>query len=682
MKRILISTAIYILGISLLQAQSADVLQGASTFTSNPSESSISIVHSQEARGIVTTPGTAGIFDIQFAAFLDSAVSASSGFVGVAWTGTEWWVSKFSKDSLFTLSPSGVLTSAFRIPGVGTTTSGVRSMTFDGTYLYMADNTSIIKKVDPITKALVSTINVSSIGFNARSITYCPASNNNAGGFWISNFGSPLVEVDLTGTVLTSIPQSIHTLVGVYGIAYDELSPGGPFLWAFDQTATGTQANLVRLQLPQGAPTFVNHNVNGDVGLLTPSGATAGGLFITDSFVPGEFTIAGVLQDTTCDILFAYELDSASQIANDLAVDSLRWQPAYTIIPDQQIVPFSFGVILGNKGANSLPAVGATASVFQGGSQLFSAATGTSSLSAGASVFLVPAQTWTPTSIGNYRVQMACNTGGVTDQNPFNDTASFSIVISDTVMARDNNVVNGALGIGNGITGILGQVFTLQTSDAITSVSFRVNTPTVGDTTRVVVYSVAGGLPSTLIGRSGFHIFSSAAAGWITLKVSNLAGGPLTLVPGTYYFGLEEYSDNVSLSTSNFNWRPNTTFISFPGASTQWATNESFGFRRVFLLRINSGNLTTGLEAAGNATYPVLFPNPGSDYLEIATERAVEEVFLMDASGKVLDRRVAGTSENHRLVTSKWADGSYLVRVVFKDGSIWQRPWIKTAGRD
>lgn len=682
MKRILIFT-IFCLHITCsVYAQSADVVPGATPFFTQAADATFSIGDLQGQKGIITAPGTTALFDVQFTAFLDSAVSASSGFVGVAWTGTEWWVSKFSKDSLFTLSPAGVLTSGFRIAGVGTATSGVRSMTFDGTYLYMADNTSIIKKVDPVTKTLVSTINVSSIGFNARSITYCPTSNNNAGGFWISNFGSPLVEVDLSGTVLASIPQSIHTLAGVYGISYDGLSPGGPFLWAFDQTATGTQASLVRLQLPQGAPTFINHNVNGDVGLLTPTGATAGGLFITDSFVPGEFTIAGVLQDTTCDILFAYELDSASQIANDLALDSLRWQPAYTIVPDQQIGPFSFGAVLTNKGANVLPTANFNASVFQGAVQQFTTGASSSNLTPSSSVFLVPAQTWTPPGIGNYRVQMSCNTGAVTDLNPFNDTASFGLLISDTVMARDNNVVNGALGIGNGITGILGQLFTLQTTDLITSVSFRVNAPTLGDTTRVVVYSVSGGLPSLLVGRSGFHIFTSAAAGWITLRVNSLAGGPLTLAPGTYYFGLEEYSDNVSLSTSNFNWRPNTTFISFPGAGTQWATNESFGFRRVYLIRINSGNLSTGLESAGNSTHPVLFPNPGSDYLEIATEKVVEEIFLMDASGKVLDKRIAGTGKNHRLDTSKWADGSYLVRVVFKDGSIWQRPWIKTAGRD
>ena len=132
-----------------------------------------------------------------------------SSDLACAWTGTEWWVSQWNKDSIYTLSPTGAVTSAFRISGVGTTTSGVRSITFDGTLLYLADNTTTIKCVDPATKTVVSTITAVTLPFNCRAITYDPTIAGGAGGFWVSNFNTPIVQIDRNGNLLSSIPVEI-----------------------------------------------------------------------------------------------------------------------------------------------------------------------------------------------------------------------------------------------------------------------------------------------------------------------------------------------------------------------------------------------------------------------------------------------------------------------------------------
>ena len=86
--------------------------------------------------GNITPPSAASLWDIQFISMLDSTVSGSSGFAAVAWIGTEWWVAKWNKDSLFTLTAAGTVISGFKIAGVGAPTSGVRSITTDGTFLY------------------------------------------------------------------------------------------------------------------------------------------------------------------------------------------------------------------------------------------------------------------------------------------------------------------------------------------------------------------------------------------------------------------------------------------------------------------------------------------------------------------------------------------------------------------
>jgi Secretion system C-terminal sorting domain len=628
--------------------------------------------------GISMPPSTASLWDIQLIAMLDSNVAGNSGFAAVAWTGTEWWVAKWNKDSLFVLSPNGTLISGFKIPGVGAPTSGVRSITTDGTFLYMADNTMIVKKVDPVTKLVVSTINMSAVGFNSRAITYSPLTNGGAGGFWISNFGTPIVEVDLTGTVLNSIPLTTHTLVGVYGIALDTLSYGGPFLWAFDQAAGGVTANLVRLNLATGAPTFVIHGVNSDVGLSTPTIGIAGGVFITDSYVPGQFTIAGVMQDTASDVLFAYELDSISQLSYDASIDTFKWQPGYTLIPDQQISAMSFPAVVSNVGASSIPAVNYNLNVRLGTTSVHTSTGSYSNLLAGSNALVSPSGSYTPTSIGNYRATGTLVMQGFADQNPANDTNSFAFSITDTIMAKDNGVINGALGIGNSLGGLLGQIYTLPNADIITSVTFRCNSPSENDTTRVRIYSFVGGAPASVIGTSEYYFFSAADTTGVvlTLEVKNMAGNPLQLAAGTYYVGIEEHMDNISLATSTFNWRPGQTFISWPGQP--WASNEDFGFKRIYTTRINTGSSAVGVDEISQEIKLSVYPNPAQDYLAVSFEDGFSSIAIADVQGRVVKQlQFDQKRQEQNIFIGNFQPGVYYLMIREKNNLIGQSRFVK-----
>lgn len=624
-----------------------------------------------------TLPLVQALYDIQFTSFLDSTVSALSAFAGVAWTGSEWWVSKWNKDSIFTLSPTGGFILGFKIPGVGASNSGVRSMTYDGTYLYMADNTFTIKKVDPVTKTLVGTINVPST-FTARTISYSPISNGGAGGFWISNFGSPLLEIDTAGNLLNSVPLATHTLVGVYGLAVDTLSFGGPYLWAFDQTSTGKAAKLVRLSLPACTPTFVNHDVNSDVGLLTPTGAIAGGLFITDSFVPGKFTLAGVLQDTTSDILFAYELDSTSQAPYEASLDTFRWQPPYTIVPDQQLSTFTFPAIASNNGSNVISTLTYNVTVSKNGTQVYTGSGAANNIAPGGYALISPSGNYLPAGIGNYNVFGQIAIAGPPDPDSSNDTLSFLLSVSDTVMARDNGVVNGALGIANSLGGVLGQTFTLPAADQITSITFRCNGPTAGDTTRAVVYSMSGGLPASRIGQSAYYFFdvNDTNGVLLTLEIRDLSGNVLNVGPGTYYIGIEEHFKNVSLATSNFNWRQSETFISWPGQP--WASNEDFGFKRIFFLRMNTGNSITGIQNEALRTEMKVYPNPAGELIFVEVGAGMRNIELQDASGRLLQRNsFTGPVFSDKFYVGNLAAGLYQLRIESQDGHLMIGRFIK-----
>ena len=220
------------------------------------------------------------------------------GLAGALWTGTEFWLSKWGNDSIFTANAAGSMISSFTIPGI----TGTRSITTNGTSIYIGANTTSIFQVDPATKTIISTITTAVT--NCRYVTYDPTLNAGAGGFWTGSYGSDITAVSMTGATLSTISAATHGLTGIYGMAYDSYSAGGPYLWANDQDATG--ATLQQISIASGAMTGLSHDTNLDLqGGAGVGVGLAGGLFITNSFVTGQKTIGGLNQGLS---LFAYEL--------------------------------------------------------------------------------------------------------------------------------------------------------------------------------------------------------------------------------------------------------------------------------------------------------------------------------------------------------------------------------------
>ena len=161
------------------------------------------------------------LWDIQ----LDTDPTATGpALAGVAWTGTEFWVAEWNSNTLYTLSAAGASTGSFTITGV----TGTRSITTDGTSMYIGTAGTSIYQINIASKTLTSTISTSVP--SCRYLTYDPALNGGSGGFWTGVYGSDMVAVSMTGTTLSTITSGTHGLAGVYGLAHDNYSIGGPFL--------------------------------------------------------------------------------------------------------------------------------------------------------------------------------------------------------------------------------------------------------------------------------------------------------------------------------------------------------------------------------------------------------------------------------------------------------------------
>ncbi len=251
------------------------------------------------------------LWDIQFNYNATAATAGDVGMAGVIFFNNEFWVSKWQSDTIYRFSATGVLNSEFIIAGL----TGVRSLTTDGSYIYAGTNSNTIYKINPTLQQLTPphiTVNAS-VGINVRFCTYDATLNAGAGGFWIGNFSTNIVALDMSGNTLSTIPAATHGLMGMYGAAIDNYTTGGPFLWIFDQSGT-SMTTLYQLYATTGTQTGLVHDVMSDVGLAQGlSSGLAGGAFISNLLVPTKITLGGIVQATP-NILFGYELSAPTGI--------------------------------------------------------------------------------------------------------------------------------------------------------------------------------------------------------------------------------------------------------------------------------------------------------------------------------------------------------------------------------
>lgn len=113
---------------------------------------------------------------------------------------------------------------AFVIPDV-TGENNFEGFTSDGTYIYGVNETEFIYQIDPANWTVASKIEVASAPI---SIAY----DSDKNGFWIADFiDFTTVFVDMDGTAtgesLTFDDEDMY----IAGLAYDNISEGGPYLW-------------------------------------------------------------------------------------------------------------------------------------------------------------------------------------------------------------------------------------------------------------------------------------------------------------------------------------------------------------------------------------------------------------------------------------------------------------------
>jgi hypothetical protein len=206
----------------------------------------------------------------------------------------------------------------------------------------------------------------------------------------------------------------------------------------------------------------------------------------------------------------------------------------YSIIPLNQQPSFTLSADVDNNGSQAVTGVVLTADVYDLATNNVynSSSTPLGSLAAGSSSNLTTTGTFTPTAEDFYDVYYSV-TINEADSDPSNDTLyGGSILISDTVMAKDDGVVIGALGIGAGVTGYLGNQFDITQTTVLSSASVFLNAQPANSSIGIAIFDIVAGVPTNLLYASPTLVLPTDTTDLLTFEVS--PGSPLVLNPGSY----------------------------------------------------------------------------------------------------------------------------------------------------
>lgn len=520
--------------------------------------------------------------------------------VGVVWTGTEFWVTKWQNapDSVFTYDVAGTYLGAFTITGIGS----VRAMTTDGTYVYMANNTNAITKVTIATQLVQGTFNVPLLAGGQTAVRWITYDPSGAGGFWVGNFSTSLTKINnpAVGTTATvdaaaTIPAATHTLTGMYGAAYDGTSPGGPYLWVNNQADPqgGTSlAMIVQVQLPSGTLTNIQHDVDADYG--SPGGSAGG---ITIAQLPG-YTQRSMIACNQGVIFVSYELNFSNAPFTDMQADSLDPTNGLSIWPISQNGPINFGGKVRNIGTATANNVTRSVRVLDGANAVLNTLTGTATtLNAGQSSvatfgpFTAPGQ-------DIYTAQLITDATG--DNNAANDTTLALFLVADTTLARDYASFGAsvsAIGIGAAANTNkrLGQVMPLTNAAQLTTITAYFSSPYMGQQVSMSVYNMLGGLPNASLGSTATYTFTQIDQDSGVVLTLPLTSGNLNLPSGEFFLCVNELGDSTcGIATTSWIYAPGKQLVQWSTmpAPVGWVDIGGFGanFMRAFVLRANFGS--------------------------------------------------------------------------------------------
>ncbi len=197
-------------------------------------------------------------------------------------------------------TPNGEYVETFYVENVGS----IRNLSYDGTHFYGTEGTNIIFKLDLDNQTLVDSIET-----DIQEIRHC--SFNKQDGSLLAGSWNSLYRIDIENGTSEQIRSD---LANVYSSAFDNLSPGGPYLWLFSQTSqnNGPSAYIRQFNISTGEYTSKTHYLD-DINLTNSS--LAGGICASEYICEGKFVLLADVQNPTgSNTIATYEIGRTNNV--------------------------------------------------------------------------------------------------------------------------------------------------------------------------------------------------------------------------------------------------------------------------------------------------------------------------------------------------------------------------------
>ncbi len=203
----------------------------------------------------------------------------------------------------------GNLVEQFRIPDMYYI---LYDLTYDGRYFYGSDYSNRLFQLDFVNRRIAGIIEVNTT--EDIEITHC-SYDPNRDGFWIGSW-STICFIDRDGNIKSRLADiDSSSTLSVYGSAYDDTTPGGPYLWlanlrASDETMLD-RMEILQYDLNTRKLTDVSH-LTTDVPGYKVGSSTSGvnyicGISSTTELKDGTLSLIGVLKQSPS-LIFSYTL--------------------------------------------------------------------------------------------------------------------------------------------------------------------------------------------------------------------------------------------------------------------------------------------------------------------------------------------------------------------------------------
>lgn len=216
-------------------------------------------------------------FGDEIAYFDLEALTGDPMLLGVTYGGGYYWVSGGNgfadPNYLYKFDHIGELVDTYEQGTIGV---GWLDLTWDGQYVYGTDYQSdIVSQFDPSTGQVVGTIP------NPLAAGLGLAYDSETDHFWgVHLWGSSIVEFDRDGEIINSFPQEPYNTV--FGLAWDNASSDGPWLWVFVQEPADMPLTIAQFDPRAGSFTEVRFMAVNHSGDPSNPNVAGGASFTTD----------------------------------------------------------------------------------------------------------------------------------------------------------------------------------------------------------------------------------------------------------------------------------------------------------------------------------------------------------------------------------------------------------------